>query len=284
MSNEAPVHPQVRALMGAEPRLALASAAVVAAQLYVGYLLRRCCWPAVVAAAYLVGGSLWLLQFTLQHDAQHRNVFGPRWPRLNDALAWVLGAPALVPYRFGRRRKHLDHHRHLGEPGRDADRPSEGQVALSRRRAGRLLLLVTAPLASRARQLRRPADAAQSALLVTGALLLGGPRTAAYLALGPLLGRMLHPFGAALLCSHSYGPGNQVVTYSYRGPLNWLFLNTGYHIEHHDFPNVPCCRLAAVTRAAPEFYAGLPHVDSWFTCMINYVTGADRDLTTRHDT
>ena len=269
--------------MGAEPRLALVSVTAVLTQLYLGYLLRAASWAAVLLAAYLVGGSLWLLQFTLQHDAQHRNVFGPRWPLLNDALAWLLGAPALVPYRFGRRQKHLAHHRHLGEPGRDADRPSDRQVALSRRRGGRLLFLLVAPLASRARQLRRPADAAQTMLLTAGALLLGGPRTVAYLALGPLLGRTLHPFGAALLCSHSYGPGNQAVTYSYRGPLNWLFLNTGYHIEHHDFPSIPCSRLAQVTRLAPEFYDHLPRVDSWFTCMVNFVTGPGRDLTTRHD-
>ena len=269
--------------MRPDPRLAVVSVAMVLTQLYVAYQLRESSWVTIVLSAYVVAGSLWLLQFSLQHETQHRTIFGARWPRLNDALGWLLATTSLVPYQFGKRLKHLRHHQHLGEPGQDEDRPSERQVARSRSRVGRLLFLLRKPIESRIRRLRNPADAAQSALFVTGALLLGGPRGAAYLALGPMLGRTLHPFGAALLCAHSYGPGNQVLTYSYRGPLNWIFINIGYHIEHHDFPSIPCSRLAHVTHVAPEFYAHLPRVDSWFTCMMNFVTGVGRDLTTRHD-
>merc|ERR1740138_1257245 len=36
-----------------------------------------------------------------------------------------------------------------------------------------------------------------------------------------------------------------------------LCLCSNYHVEHHDFPEVPLTRLPALRRAAPEFY-GLP--------------------------
>jgi hypothetical protein len=52
-------------------------------------------------------------------------------------------------------------------------------------------------------------------------------------------------------------------TYSYYGPLNFFGLNVGYHNEHHDFPNVPGCRLPALKAMAPEFYDNLPQVSSW---------------------
>ena len=44
-------------------------------------------------------------------------------------------------------------------------------------------------------------------------------------------------------------------TYSLWSSLPSLWLT--HHVEHHDFPGVPWSRLAAVTAAAPEYYAGL---------------------------
>lgn len=45
-------------------------------------------------------------------------------------------------------------------------------------------------------------------------------------------------------------------TQSTYGWVNWFVFNTGYHNEHHTFSNVPCTRLPALKRIAPEvFYA-----------------------------
>eukprot|EP00310_Coccolithus_braarudii_P018694 CAMPEP_0183357496 /NCGR_PEP_ID=MMETSP0164_2-20130417/46459_1 /TAXON_ID=221442 /ORGANISM="Coccolithus pelagicus ssp braarudi, Strain PLY182g" /LENGTH=329 /DNA_ID=CAMNT_0025531123 /DNA_START=35 /DNA_END=1021 /DNA_ORIENTATION=- len=42
-------------------------------------------------------------------------------------------------------------------------------------------------------------------------------------------------------------PTNSTLTF-----WNWIFANTGYHTEHHSFPQVPGCYLPQLTRAAPD--------------------------------
>ena len=68
-------------------------------------------------------------------------------------------------------------------------------------------------------------------------------------------------------------------TGSIYSPL-WAFLtcNLSWHVEHHDFPRVPCRRLARAHAAAPEFYAALRRVDGWangFAIIGAYLCDAD---------
>mmetsp|Transcript_81557 Transcript_81557/g.244653 ORF Transcript_81557/g.244653 Transcript_81557/m.244653 type:complete len:113 (+) Transcript_81557:1761-2099(+) len=46
----------------------------------------------------------------------------------------------------------------------------------------------------------------------------------------------------------------QPTTSTYSRWASFLSLNLNYHVEHHDFPNVPWSRLPAIKAAAPEFY------------------------------
>jgi sphingolipid 4-desaturase/C4-monooxygenase len=43
-------------------------------------------------------------------------------------------------------------------------------------------------------------------------------------------------------------------TRSEYGRINWILFNTGYHHEHHTFPNVACLRLPALKALAPEAF------------------------------
>ncbi|MDE0887561.1 MAG: fatty acid desaturase [Myxococcota bacterium] len=61
--------------------------------------------------------------------------------------------------------------------------------------------------------------------------------------------------------SLSEHPDGDVVdpTCSTYGPINWILFNTGYHNEHHTFPNVPCFRLPKLKAIAPEVFHATSH-------------------------
>jgi len=64
-----------------------------------------------------------------------------------------------------------------------------------------------------------------------------GMRGFAYLCLSVWFGYGLHPAAARLIQEHyTFDDGQE--TYSYYGILNYLFMNSGYHNEHHDFTKV----------------------------------------------
>lgn len=46
----------------------------------------------------------------------------------------------------------------------------------------------------------------------------------------------------------------------------------GYHVEHHDFPNIPWKRLPALRAIAPEFYAHLASYPSWTGVIWRFLT------------
>ncbi|MDF0600034.1 fatty acid desaturase [Psychromarinibacter sp. C21-152] len=111
-------------------------------------------------------------------------------------------------------------------------------------------------------------------------LLLLGPWALLYhiWALSLFLGKLgIWNLGQSL--SEHEGTDDDAPSRSTYGPINWLLFNTGYHNEHHTFPNVAWTRLPLLTRTAPEVftakadktYAGywLEHVKGDFTASRN---------------
>ena len=54
--------------------------------------------------------------------------------------------------------------------------------------------------------------------------------------------------------------------------VNALLFNTGYHNEHHSFPNVPWTRLPALKRVAPEAFTSTA-AKSYFGYWLDHVRG-----------
>jgi sphingolipid delta-4 desaturase len=72
----------------------------------------------------------------------------------------------------------------------------------------------------------------------------------------------LHPLAGNLIAEH-YEFLNRLETYDYLGVINYVNLNIGYHVEHHDFPQIPWTRLPIVRKMAPEFYDRYPFHSSY---------------------
>lgn len=80
-----------------------------------------------------------------------------------------------------------------------------------------------------------------------------GPKAMGYLLLGSFLTMGIHPLAGHFISEHyMYVEGHE--TYSYYGPYNYLAFNVGYHMEHHDFPNVPGSRLPSVSFFLTSFF------------------------------
>jgi sphingolipid delta-4 desaturase len=88
-----------------------------------------------------------------------------------------------------------------------------------------------------------------------GVLVLLGSSPYLYLALSTYLSVGPHPTGAHILQEHVNYGDLPYVNASYYGPINAISLNHGFHLEHHDFSNVPGPRLPRLRRLAPEFYS-----------------------------
>ncbi|KAJ2797130.1 sphingolipid delta-4 desaturase, partial [Coemansia helicoidea] len=125
-------HPEVKELYGNEPLTAVIGAAAVAIQLtaayFIGCVWTDLHWSAVVAIAYLLGGSVSALYGVIIHEAGHNLVFeAPLWNRLTGLLA---NLPMVVPISQSFRRYHLEHHQFQGVDGMDPDMPLDAEVKL----------------------------------------------------------------------------------------------------------------------------------------------------------
>jgi sphingolipid delta-4 desaturase len=65
----------------------------------------------------------------------------------------------------------------------------------------------------------------------------------AYLLAGTCIGVGLHPIAGHVISEHCNMMNDGQETHScYDALLNPLLYNFGYHVEHHDFPNIPWTR------------------------------------------
>lgn len=285
-------HPEVRSLVGTDPRLALIALALVVLQVASAVLSRdlvhRPNGPLYfVLVAYALGATVAQSLFMAIHEITHNLAF--RGERRNNWLALVANIPIVLPFAMAFKAYHALHHRYQGVDGVDVDVPTvaesrifSGRVGKTLWAFGQILFYAFRPLFVRPLRLDgwHLVNAAMQ-LATMGALVAAtGWVPVLYLLTSVFLAGSLHPMAGHFVAEHFVTePGQE--TYSYYGPLNRLVFNVGYHNEHHDFPSIPGSRLPLLKRMAPEFYEPLRAHTSWTRVLVSFILNPDIGLHSR---
>ena len=278
-------HPEIATLSGWDSRPVHRAALALGVQLLLAWsvaqlsgLLRGAALAGVcLLLAWTVGAILAHYGGVVIHEASHnlcaRSAFANRWIGIFANLI------QLVPYAMTFRRHHMTHHVHLGVIGVDNDLPKPfEQKVVSNRPLRKLVWLFLYPFVGGSLRGYVGApdrwEVACFVAVVAFDLLLYrllGPVGLAYLGLSAFLSGSLHPVAAHFIHEHYLWDERQE-TYSYYGPLNRVTENMGYHVEHHDFFDVPGSRLPELNRLACEFYDPLVSHRSWTGILWSFVT------------
>lgn len=279
-------YPQIKELYGYDNRSAYFCAFTIVTQFIIMFLVREWSVPALVLVTYIVSGTLNHSLFLAMHEVTHDLFFESRW--VNRVFSHVINLPMGVPASAYFKTYHNSHHTDLGEIGEDTDIPSQFEASLFRGRLGRLIWLccqsasyVVRPLIVKPLPLTKYALTASVVQYAFDFYIFYffGWKALFYLFAGSLMGGALHPISGHFIAEHfEFIPGQ--ATYSYYGPLNWITYNVGYHIEHHDFPKIPCTRLPLLKKIAPEWYA-LPSYNSWIGVLFSFVWNENMSLYAR---
>ncbi|KCV68857.1 hypothetical protein H696_04275 [Fonticula alba] len=227
--------------------------------------------------AYVVGATANHALLLGIHELAHS--MGYRGIKYNRLMAMIANIPILIPYSTAFKDYHLKHHRYQGVPGVDVDLPTRLETKIFWHWSTKLLFCVFQIFFYAIRPMFiRPFDrdswlvlnwAIQMTFNV-GLYTLFGWRPFFYMLLSTFLAGSLHPTAGHFIAEH-YSFDGENETYSYYGPLNAVTFNVGYHMEHHDFPNIPWTNLPKLRKIAPEFYNNLPYHMSWTKVLINFI-------------
>lgn len=273
-------HPNVTTLFGVDAELKYKVLGVVLLQVTCAYVAAGFdTWMPWLGWTYVFGGTLNHTLTLAMHELSHN--LASRSLSVNRALGFVANLPLGIPSFASFKKYHMDHHKYQGEDGIDADVPSALEVCLvGHGFFTKLLWVLLQPLAYSLRPLlsvRKPfswLEVANVALVLGWDACIGwfwGAKALLYMVCGTLLGMGLHPMAGHFIAEH-YAFNASQETYSYYGLLNALSFNVGYHNEHHDFPNIPGCRLPQLKAMAPEFYDTLDTHSSWVGVIWRYLT------------
>jgi sphingolipid delta-4 desaturase len=269
-------HPEVKRLYGRDPTTAVWIVALAALQIAATFAVRSLSWPTVLALAYFVGVFPAHALGVLVHEAGHNLVL--RRTGANKLLAIIanvpLGAPAAIEFRA----QHALHHRYLGDAdGSDTQAPTRHEARVVHGAWAKLVSFTLGRFYFKSRPANRVVVDRWmilnwAACLAYGAIVLafGGLRSFAFGLVAALAAFGPHTLGARRLSEHLTGRRGQP-TNSYYGVLNRVSFDVGYHVEHHDFPNIAWRRLRTLRRIAPEFYEPLFAIRSWTSLMTSYI-------------
>lgn len=258
-------HPAVRSLFGPDPMVAVFGIGAMVLQFGLALLAMRLPWWGILLLAFGVGAFVMHAINCVVHECTHNLVLRSAWA--NKAFAQIVSLPGLVPSAVAFRHYHLLHHGFFGMRYMDSDVASHGEVRfVGRSRWRKLVWLLLLPLSYTVWhplfvRRRLPLDGWLVANILSTAfawvavIAYGGWPAVAYLLVSTYLSVGPHPAGAHILQEHiAFDGGNGMA--SYYGPLNRISVNLGYHLEHHDIPQIAGWRLPQLQRLAPQFYKG----------------------------
>ncbi|XP_005091402.1 sphingolipid delta(4)-desaturase DES1 [Aplysia californica] len=272
-------YPEMKKLMGSDPRFKYIVTAMVILQLLVCYAMKDQSWITVLAFAYIFGGTINHSLTLAIHEIAHNLAFGHGRPLTNRFFGFFVNLPIGVPMSISFKKYHLDHHRYQGDEEKDVDIPSYMETKLFTRTLYKFVWVCLQPWFYSIRPFfinPKPLGALEAFNIVLQFAfdyLLWynwGIKALAYLVVGSFMATSLHPMAGHFISEH-YMFVKGYETYSYYGPLNWLTWNVGYHNEHHDFPSIPGSRLPQVREIAPEYYDNLPCHHSWVKVIWDFI-------------
>lgn len=233
----------------------------------------------LIVTAYVIGGTMVGLLTTSLHDCIH-SLISHSMP-LNNALAFLCNLPIPLPIAMSFARYHIQHHVHQGSKDMDPDMPLDWEIPLIRGVMWKKLLwLLVYPFMYALRALARSGgrmdrrEIANYAVTIVSNVLLYkwiGSTGMFYLGLSFYFGHTIHPVAAHFIQEH-YTFVNGQETYNYYGWANLIFLNVGFHYEHHDFSSIPARRLPLATLVAREYYLPLKAHMSWRRVLFDFLT------------
>jgi sphingolipid delta-4 desaturase len=280
-------HPELRREIGPDPRSAVVIVAIVALQLGIAASLRALPWWAAAIAGWTFGAVLAHALGVAIHECAHDLVFKTRW--MNKALGIVANLPIGLPGAIDFRDQHLRHHAALGATdGSDTQTPNAREIAFggegwSVRRVVWLalgsILFNGSPTSQHTQRGWRIANVVLC-LAMWPLTIAWGFSSFVYLFVAAWMAFGLHPVGARRYAEHYQRDGVDQPTLSYYGLGNWVSLNVGYHVEHHDLPGVAWHRLPKVRRVASAHYAPLASVRSWTAHLLTLLR--DREPAARY--
>ncbi|KAG5417861.1 DES1 [Candida metapsilosis] len=275
-------YPEMKKLMGYEPKTKWYVLFVVLLQLSVAIYLRNTpvfSWKFFILA-YVIGATANQAIFLAIHELSHNLLF--KKPLHNKLFAIFTNVPIGIPYSASFQPYHQLHHKFQGDEYLDTDLPTRFEAVIMSNLLGKVFfatcqiffyalrpMFITQIKFTYIHLLNVFHQLAFDYIWVN----LFGWKSFGYFIMSSFLAGSLHPCAGHFIAEHYVlnennrprGEGIPVPpeTYSYYGSLNLLTWNVGYHNEHHDFPFIAWTKLPEVRRIAADFYDPLPEVTSW---------------------
>ncbi|ORZ37816.1 fatty acid desaturase-domain-containing protein [Catenaria anguillulae PL171] len=277
-------HPEIKDLYSIEWKTKYITVLLVSIQVATAYAFGstngwfyNAHWAWMVLASYLIGATITGMFGVVIHEASHNLAFKANFP--NRILGLIANIGIVFPISASFRRYHLEHHTFQGVHGKDPDLPLDIEWKLVKgNRFLKFVWVFCFPFLyvfRGAAMMKTPQkwELVNWAWTVSTDLAIYtycGPRGLMYMFLSLWFGYGIHP-GAAHFIQEHYTFEDGQETMSYYGSGNLLFMNIGFHNEHHDFTKIPWSKLPEIRRIAPEFYNSLAYHTSWIKCIWDFI-------------